>query len=57
MVGSLSPRTSVAARRQDGHSTHGVPFVSRLLTGAAWGQRSFGRKLAQNLARLLSPLL
>ncbi len=30
---------------------------SRPLTLAAWGQRSFGRKLAQNLARLLSPLL
>jgi cardiolipin synthase len=30
---------------------------SRVLTLAAWGQRSFGRKLAQNLARLLSPLL
>jgi cardiolipin synthase len=30
---------------------------SRLLTLAAWEQRSFGRKFAQNLARLLSPLL
>ena len=30
---------------------------SRPLTLAEWGQRSFGRKLAQNLARLLSPLL
>jgi cardiolipin synthase len=30
---------------------------SRTLTRAAWGQRSFGSKLAQNLARLLSPLL
>jgi cardiolipin synthase len=30
---------------------------SRLLTLATWKQRSFGRKLAQNLARLLSPLL
>ena len=30
---------------------------SRLLTLATWGQRSFGCKLAQNLARLLSPLL
>src|SRR5262249_33041650 len=30
---------------------------ARLLTLAEWGQRSFGRKLAQNLARLLSPLL
>jgi cardiolipin synthase len=30
---------------------------SRLLTLATWGQRSFGGKLAQNLARLLSPLL
>jgi cardiolipin synthase len=30
---------------------------SRLLTLQAWRQRSFGSKLAQNLARLLSPLL
>jgi cardiolipin synthase len=30
---------------------------SRLLTLTAWGRRSFGSKLAQNLARLLSPLL
>jgi cardiolipin synthase len=30
---------------------------SHLLTLSAWEQRSFGRKLAQNLARLLSPLL
>jgi cardiolipin synthase len=30
---------------------------SRVLTLAAWRQRSFGRKVAQNLARLLSPLL
>jgi cardiolipin synthase len=30
---------------------------SRLLTLATWGQRSFGRRFAQNLARLLSPLL
>jgi cardiolipin synthase len=30
---------------------------SRLLTLAAWEQRPFGRKFAQNLARLLSPLL
>ena len=30
---------------------------SRLLTLATWQQRSFGRKFAQNLARLLSPLL
>jgi cardiolipin synthase len=30
---------------------------SRLLTLAAWGQRSFARRFAQNLARLLSPLL
>jgi cardiolipin synthase len=30
---------------------------SRLLTLAAWQQRSFGSKVAQNLARLLSPLL
>jgi cardiolipin synthase len=30
---------------------------SRLLTLAEWGQRSFGSKVAQNLARLLSPLL
>jgi cardiolipin synthase len=30
---------------------------SRLLTLSAWRQRSFGSKLAQNLARLLSPLL
>jgi hypothetical protein len=30
---------------------------SRLLTPATWGQRSFGRQVAQNLARLLSPLL
>jgi cardiolipin synthase len=30
---------------------------SRLLTVAMWEQRSFGRKFAQNLARLLSPLL
>jgi cardiolipin synthase len=30
---------------------------ARLLTPAAWEQRSFGMKLAQNLARLLSPLL
>jgi cardiolipin synthase len=30
---------------------------STLLTLAAWKQRPFGRKLAQNLARLLSPLL
>jgi cardiolipin synthase len=30
---------------------------ARFLTLEAWGQRSFGRKLAQNLARLLSPLL
>jgi cardiolipin synthase len=30
---------------------------SDLLTMAAWGQRSFGRRFAQNLARLLSPLL
>src|SRR5262249_50006280 len=30
---------------------------SRLLTLAAWGQRPFRSKLAQNLARLLSPLL
>jgi phosphatidylserine/phosphatidylglycerophosphate/cardiolipin synthase-like enzyme len=30
---------------------------SRLLTLAMWQQRSFGRKFAQNLARLLSPLL
>jgi cardiolipin synthase len=30
---------------------------SGLLTAAAWGRRSFGRKLAGNLARLLSPLL
>jgi cardiolipin synthase len=30
---------------------------SRLLTLAAWGQRSFASKVAQNLARLLSPLL
>jgi cardiolipin synthase len=30
---------------------------SRLLTLATWEQRSFGKKLAQNLARLLSPLL
>jgi cardiolipin synthase len=30
---------------------------SRLLTPEAWEQRSFARKVAQNLARLLSPLL
>jgi cardiolipin synthase len=30
---------------------------SRLLTLAEWEQRSFGSKFAQNLARLLSPLL
>jgi cardiolipin synthase len=30
---------------------------SGLLTLATWGQRSFGRQFAQNLARLLSPLL
>jgi cardiolipin synthase len=30
---------------------------SRLLTAAVWEQRSFGNKLVQNLARLLSPLL
>jgi cardiolipin synthase len=30
---------------------------SHLLTLATWEQRSFGAKLAQNLARLLSPLL
>ena len=30
---------------------------SRLLTLAIWKQRSFGKKSAQNLARLLSPLL
>ncbi|MBL8797372.1 MAG: cardiolipin synthase [Planctomycetia bacterium] len=30
---------------------------ARLLTVAAWTQRSFGRKVMQNLARLLSPLL
>jgi cardiolipin synthase len=30
---------------------------SRLLTLAAWRERSFGSKLAENLARLLSPLL
>src|SRR5262245_27336930 len=30
---------------------------SRLLTLAAWQERSFGRKFAENLARLLSPLL
>jgi cardiolipin synthase A/B len=30
---------------------------SRLLTLTAWEQRSFGSKVAQNLARLLSPLL
>jgi cardiolipin synthase len=30
---------------------------SRLLTLAAWKQRSFGAKVVQNLARLLSPLL
>jgi hypothetical protein len=30
---------------------------SRLLTLATWAQRSFGSKVAQNLARLLSPLL
>jgi cardiolipin synthase len=30
---------------------------SRLLTPATWGWRSFGSKFAQNLARLLSPLL
>jgi cardiolipin synthase len=30
---------------------------SRLLTLATWQQRSFSRKFAQNLARLLSPLL
>jgi cardiolipin synthase len=30
---------------------------SRLLTLAEWGQRSFGSRWAQNLARLLSPLL
>jgi cardiolipin synthase A/B len=30
---------------------------SRSLTLAEWEQRSFGRKLAQNLTRLLSPLL
>jgi cardiolipin synthase len=30
---------------------------SRLLTLAAWKQQSFRRRLAQNLARLLSPLL
>jgi cardiolipin synthase A/B len=30
---------------------------SRLLTLAAWEQRSFGSKLAEHLARLLSPLL
>jgi cardiolipin synthase len=29
---------------------------SRLLTDAVWEQRSFGRQLAQNLARLMSPL-
>jgi cardiolipin synthase len=30
---------------------------SRLLTVATWGRQSFGAKVAQNLARLLSPLL
>jgi cardiolipin synthase len=30
---------------------------SRLLTLATWEQRSFGAKVVQNLARLLSPLL
>jgi cardiolipin synthase len=30
---------------------------ARVLTLAAWRQRSFGSKVAQNLARLLSPLL
>ena len=30
---------------------------ARTLTVALWGERSFGQKLAQNLARLLSPLL
>jgi cardiolipin synthase len=30
---------------------------SRLLTLAAWQERSFGKKFAQNLARLLSPLM
>lgn len=30
---------------------------SRMLTLELWAQRSFGRKLRQNLARLLSPLL
>jgi cardiolipin synthase len=30
---------------------------SRLLTLAEWRQRPFGSKVAQNLARLLSPLL
>jgi hypothetical protein len=30
---------------------------SRLLTLTAWQQQSFGVKFAQNLARLLSPLL
>ena len=30
---------------------------SRLLTLAIWNQRPFGRRFAQSLARLLSPLL
>jgi cardiolipin synthase len=30
---------------------------SRLLTLATWEKQSFGRRFAQNLARLLSPLL
>lgn len=30
---------------------------SRVLTAEAWAQRSLGRKISQNLARLLSPLL
>lgn len=30
---------------------------SRQLTSASWEQRTFGRRLVQNLARLLSPLL
>jgi cardiolipin synthase len=51
MIYSPGVTSRLAAEQERYHAN------SCLLTLATWGERSFGRKLAQNLARLLSPLL
>ena len=55
VIGAGVLGASVAARLADEQDRYFAN--SRGLTLAQWQQRSFASKVAQNLARLLSPLL